>query len=187
MATLLRIAKAQFLSTPSARRATFRRRFTCSGREYFYPRPPRGGRRLAGRHQRSTFANFYPRPPRGGRRHVYPDGHRWIRFLSTPSARRATHLVHLLDGGIDISIHALREEGDRPCRSRLHDHQRISIHALREEGDVQRHRSDADLPISIHALREEGDVILYGILSSSYVFLSTPSARRATCDTPCIF
>ena len=59
-----------------------------------------------------------------------------------------------------ISIHALREEGDdsemrnagrrddfyprpprggrRPCRSRLHDYQRISIHALREEGDPMR-------------------------------------------------
>ena len=33
---------------------------------YFYPRPPRGGRR--GRAMvTSLAANFYPRPPRGGR------------------------------------------------------------------------------------------------------------------------
>ena len=35
-----------------------------------------------------------------------------------------------------ISIHALREEGDRKrCPIRPHD-SRISIHALREEGDL---------------------------------------------------
>ena len=56
--------------------------------------------------------DFYPRPPRGGRPpkfHSYP---RLIKFLSTPSARRATRhasrcFVHKV-----ISIHALREEGD---------------------------------------------------------------------------
>ena len=56
------------------------------------------------------------------------------RFLSTPSARRATHLTMLLSSENHISIHALREEGDPPEASpeavRL-----ISIHALREEGD----------------------------------------------------
>ena len=57
-------------------------------------------------------------------------------FLSTPSARRATHRGHRKDPGTHISIHALREEGDLSnvdayaviC---------ISIHALREEGDSQ--------------------------------------------------
>ena len=34
-------------------------------------------------------------------------------FLSTPSARRATDLGVVLHAGPDISIHALREEGDR--------------------------------------------------------------------------
>ena len=56
-------------------------------------------------------------------------------FLSTPSARRATDELGELITNREISIHALREEGDargpsrRGCRS-------ISIHALREEGDV---------------------------------------------------
>ena len=34
------------------------------------------------------------------------------RFLSTPSARRATHVTTFFHGGRVISIHALREEGD---------------------------------------------------------------------------
>ena len=38
--------KPIFLSTPSARRATFRSRVYGSSPTYFYPRPPRGGRRV---------------------------------------------------------------------------------------------------------------------------------------------
>ena len=80
---------------------------------------------------------------------------------------------------IDISIHALREEGDkevgtggpfktlflstpsarRATRWRQHSVQRpvISIHALREEGDLGVSRPAQSGTISIHALREEGD------------------------------
>ena len=58
------------------------------------------------------IGNFYPRPPRGGRRDV-----RWSAdlsevFLSTPSARRATPCVCMVIYRHNISIHALREEGD---------------------------------------------------------------------------
>ena len=60
----------------------------------------------------------------------------------------------------------------------------ISIHALREEGDVTWTfiilMSHA---ISIHALREEGDVGGDYKNTVTIVFLSTPSARRATCIT----
>ncbi len=35
-------------------------------------------------------ANFYPRPPRGGRQRTYNAIAETIKFLSTPSARRAT-------------------------------------------------------------------------------------------------
>ena len=35
-----------------------------------------------------------------------------------------------------ISIHALREEGDRSWRGLLNQCKPISIHALREEGDI---------------------------------------------------
>ena len=102
-----------------------------------------------------------------------------IKFLSTPSARRATDHPGLFSRGVDISIHALREEGDseltatmpscenfypRPPRGGRPDAveakvkaQQISIHALREEGDDTMHDAQAVAIISIHALREEGD------------------------------
>ena len=56
--------------------------------------------------------NFYPRPPRGGRPEKYRDTQAIIEFLSTPSARRATHIIQIVDMLDIISIHALREEGD---------------------------------------------------------------------------
>ena len=57
---------------------------------------------------------------------------------------------------MDISIHALREEGDsRPSQTCCLCS--ISIHALREEGDVGLKLSECLIWISIHALREEGD------------------------------
>ena len=183
------IASGIFLSTPSARRATCIPQAMSHSRRYFYPRPPRGGRR-----RRKAFA------------------HTRKEFLSTPSARRATK-----DGSdpifIDsISIHALREEGDdgagcativqkyfypRPPRGGrpeqvpvMQNDKGISIHALREEGDHRQHWPQPWCPyfyprpprggrlsvsancsletfISIHALREEGDTSARG----SYFFV----------------
>ena len=58
---------------------------------------------------------------------------------------------------INISIHALREEGDEIAKALQLD-DIISIHALREEGDgVHTDNVAAHSVISIHALREEGD------------------------------
>ena len=57
----------------------------------------------------------------------------------------------------------------------------ISIRALREEGDRKGSGTAfADGAISIHALREEGDVQLGAFVLLDHLFLSTPSARRAT-------
>ena len=57
----------------------------------------------------------------------------------------------------------------------------ISIHALREEGDRDRCRNArAGYRISIHALREEGDSVAADAPIALLEFLSTPSARRAT-------
>ena len=57
----------------------------------------------------------------------------------------------------DISIHALREEGDQVHCNQF-PRKDISIHALREEGDHPAcGHSFASTAISIHALREEGD------------------------------
>ena len=41
-----------------------------------------------------------------------------IKFLSTPSARRATLLSQICEDRVIISIHALREEGDPFRRSK---------------------------------------------------------------------
>ena len=64
-----------------------------------------------------------------------------VRFLSTPSARRAT--AHALGLALfkEISIHALREEGDRLFKTGERLLHKISIHALREEGDRRRRRA----------------------------------------------
>ena len=56
-----------------------------------------------------------------------------------------------------ISIHALREEGDVQQGTVCVNLFRISIHALREEGDPEDFYCWYPTPISIHALREEGD------------------------------
>ena len=56
----------------------------------------------------------------------------------------------------------------------------ISIHALREEGDLTTDTELRQTVISIHALREEGDNVPREWIERVVVFLSTPSARRAT-------
>ena len=88
-----------FLSTPSARRATPAVPGVHQLYDYFYPRPPRGGRPSL-LIFRPSQANFYPRPPRGGRPVEavgYSDD---FEFLSTPSARRATFLPRRKRGNL---------------------------------------------------------------------------------------
>ena len=80
----------------------------------------------------------------------------WAIFLSTPSARRATKTLGHRPQAQNISIHALREEGDLETNA-LPIELRISIHALREEGDFDTIDANIKRTISIHALREEGD------------------------------
>ena len=103
------------------------------------------------------FANFYPRPPRGGRRPPKPRNGPGRPFLSTPSARRATRLVHALQHQIHISIHALREEGDGFCT-----------------GHYPPDRYFYPRP------PRGGRRVLNVQVCVPVIFLSTPSARRAT-------
>ena len=61
--------------------------------------------------------------------------------------------------------------------------EQISIHALREEGDLRFRQCACEIVvISIHALREEGDLLSCSLNFPVGRFLSTPSARRATYD-----
>ena len=123
----------------------------------------------------------------------------WVSFLSTPSARRATPNWDIIHEALKISIHALREEGDHRRGAGCHNggaisihalrradryaRREISIHALREEGDgLGQGKTSLAPAISIHALREEGDAYWQRWIRKEGLFLSTPSARRAT---PC--
>ena len=145
---------------------------------------------------------FYPRPPRGGRRQHIERCSGVGQFLSTPSARRATAAVFLLLRYYVYFYPRPPRGGRRAENTDTGCILSISIHALREEGDVCQHRSPLRLHISIHALREEGDydqrtyqtplhyfyprpprggrpvVFLHSVFKVR--FLSTPSARRAT-------
>ena len=190
----------------------------------FYPRPPRGGRLFVLQKSQIFFDYFYPRPPRGGRREKSRTKFILEKFLSTPSARRATEvLVQKLAAYEFLSTPSARR-ATRGCRSRC-GKARISIHALREEGDCSGTPSPARSSyfyprpprggrltsgvcsclcrqISIHALREEGDSngggqgktvndfyprpprggrqVPASVQTIAALFLSTPSARRAT-------
>ena len=124
---------------------------------YFYPRPPRGGRRYPDRPSLAfPFISIHALREEGDSKRLRT-GNRQQAFLSTPSARRATRASAVLPHFRLISIHALREEGDCVC----------GVYT-------------ALVAISIHALREEGDAHTRKETIIQKIFLSTPSARRAT-------
>ena len=147
-----------FLSTPSARRATARVRGVPHAGDHFYPRPPRGGRRA---HCCTCLLlrYFYPRPPRGGRLQWLLPSRIRANFYPRPprGGRRYTSASHWRD--IDISIHALREEGD------------------------ESHSSRVSLSLNFYPRPPRGGRPLLSLPSFALMlFLSTPSARRATAD-----
>ena len=200
--------KAEFLSTPSGWRATSRRKrveqsikpflSTPSGwratlvvydrvktESDFYPRPPGGGRPFA-IVKTSYYLNFYPRPPGGGRHDVGVQGR----------------------VGDNISIHALRVEGDyhlfsdcpflirflsTPSGWRATEKReaaekptpKISIHALRVEGDSTHSKASITLyyfyPRPPGGGRRRGG---FGKECEGAKFLSTPSGWRATRPKP---
>ena len=80
-----------------------------------------------------------------------------VLFLSTPSARRATDAPLLLQYGVGISIHALREEGDVIFGGCLIDDLNFYPRPPRGGRQGQQHNGHSKTRISIHALREEGD------------------------------
>ena len=190
-----------FLSTPSARRATYPQKYQHQNNPISIH-----ALREEGDHSRhsktSSTSYFYPRPPRGGRRDSETNGSKTIKFLSTPSARRATYPQKYQHQNNPISIHALREEGDLMmlCSS-VSAILFLSTPSARRATDFY-YPVFANLGISIHALREEGDAScprfllrstdfyprpprggrrdLYRFIADFGVFLSTPSARRAT-------
>ena len=171
---------------------------------HFYPRPPRGGRRVFLDEDQSDILisihalreegdrvrflrssqrhNFYPRPPRGGRRPASSSLLFRILFLSTPSARRATTTIL-------TALRHLEKFLSTPSARRATDfglaHIQllgISIHALREEGDCSSGSKLRAYSNFYPRPPRGGRLQLVRGFNSQHKFLSTPSARRATGD-----
>ena len=106
-------------------------------------------------------------------------------FLSTPSARRATVFPAIIDIVKSISIHALREEGDFAVRDlHLANIQFLSTPSarratLRRDAHLQRHREFLSTPSARRATSSSTSD-----RAAARSFLSTPSARRATISQP---
>ena len=149
-----------FLSTPSARRATPRSGRMPPLRCNFYPRPPRGGRPYRQHGRRSSWRISIHALREEGDSKTTPRHRRHWQFLSTPSARRATNTAA-------VSVTPYNDFYPRPPRG-----------GRQPEGLCPK----GAVIISIHALREEGDLKCASWFHSLSLFLSTPSARRATAD-----
>ena len=154
----MRISRSLFLSTPSARRATRGHYSRTDGREHFYPRPPRGGRRTC-----------------------CGSGGETMEFLSTPSARRATFASFTLFSTrfTFLSTPSARRATAQNEATRAVELVFLSTPSARRATSCPR-RAFRHRPISIHALREEGDDYFTQKIHNYLTFLSTPSARRAT-------
>ena len=183
----------RFLSTPSARRATPGRKRSRHPASISIHALREEGDSWG---QKSALCTpyFYPRPPRGGRPHRSRE---WesCGAISIHALREEGDLaLHdaLHDVAI-ISIHALREEGDQPLPRgtppppdfyprppRGGRHHTLDICINRIKRFLSTPSSLMHCAISIHALREEGDDVPLRIPAGRLLFLSTPSARRAT-------
>ena len=78
-------------------------------------------------------------------------------FLSTPSARRATADLVPFAPVENISIHALREEGDVRLLALVLSLLKFLSTPSARRATLRRAESHRRCDISIHALREEGD------------------------------
>ena len=169
-----------FLSTPSARRATPAHLLGLSAPVHFYPRPPRGGRQHIFTIALAMYNYFYPRPPRGGRQITPIRLSPPVIFLSTPSARRATCRSNLLPGRYRYFYPRPPRGGRLAGRTDNVAVIRISIHALREEGDRRNcctaHSTGHFYPRPPRGGRQAECATPV----PNSIFLSTPSARRAT-------
>ncbi len=129
----------------------------------------------------TTSKYFYPRPPRGGRPDLYLDDEGELQFLPTPSARRATGPYPDIPA-VCADFYPRPPRGGRPAAvQRAGAGQAISTHALREEGDLKHdeyngRQQDFYPRPPRGGRRRQPTVPAHG----QWIFLPTPSARRAT-------
>ena len=147
----------KFLSTLSARRATWSGAWRRPSHRHFYPHPPRGGRPHISREEVRPFRISIHALREEGDGIDLGIKDKDLQFLSTPSARRATLCRWAADHRWRISIHALREEGDATARDTTC--RRMNFYPRPPRGG-----------------RQSSPYIWMMVLT----FLSTPSARRAT-------
>ena len=171
----------EFLSTPSARRATARSlaRTARTIISIHALREEGDQEALAGK----GISNQFLSTPSARRATCQPESGRCPagRFLSTPSARRATPCQ--LQQPPQVVIFLSTPSARRATLQRLRRNDQAAHFYPRPPrgGRPAKPGSISNiLNISIHALREEGDFGDAYERTSSYTFLSTPSARRAT-------
>ena len=180
------MTSSKFQSTPSARRATRNNPDVRQCSNYFNPRPPRGERHEPDELEEGSGE-----------------------FQSTPSARRATLAIGKHPAHAQISIHALREEGDhcvtiikpqgcnfnpRPPRGgRRPALFIVSTHLYQFQSTPSARRATGAVPtgclcakISIHALREESDSCGTGPAASKTISIHAlrEEGDRAGAPTP---
>ena len=169
---------------------------------HFYPRPPRGERRR--RQQRLKEKNIFLSTP-SARRATVDVFHAFCGLrISIHALREESDGIHRghRPRKSTISIHALREESDRGHDRGKQDRQDFYPRPPRGERPALLRQVRREQAISIHALREESDrqpqerqggrkdfyprpprgerPLNYQRSRAPGVFLSTPSARRAT-------
>ena len=145
---------------------------------YFYPRPPRGGRRRSCKVFTIT-SNFYPRPPRGGRRRSCKVFTITSNFYPRPPRGGRHTTRELLTVHLQISIHALREEGD--LAHIMHSWNSTNFYPRPPRGGRRfphRCRAFDNIFLSTPSARRATNFAFSS--AGSALFLSTPSARRAT-------
>ena len=123
--------------------------------------------------------DFYPRPPRGGRRIRTGTRTHREKFLSTPSARRATMIdpMYFAEKSF-LSTPSARRATVFLCQ--VVDNWQISIHALREEGDIPGVTDFSTFLIFLSTPSARRATWRENGYQHLQIFLSTPSARRAT-------
>ena len=168
----------KFLSTPSARRATASRFGTMRATTFLST--PSARRATVGvlPDERDGAISIHALREEGDP--CLTASYRWSgQFLSTPSARRATSIIDQPD--------EVQEFLSTPSARRathivieLRQRRQISIHALREEGDVSIGRGSPPTLNFYPRPPRGGRHTCASLVPTSRPFLSTPSARRAT-------
>ena len=154
--------------------------FICSPPKEFQSTPSVGRATNRDKDRKRDQRNFNPRPPWGGRRDHAKRQVIQLLFQSTPSVGRATKYLMSCQNLENISIHALRGEGDNAKCKRHSNKSYISIHALRGEGDKPRTEHKAQTKRFQSTPSVGRATVGLAVKIFNKVFQSTPSVGRAT-------